>query len=233
MRTIIRGALGALLVSLLGAAPATAAPVTYFLTEGTLDTVFIVTVDGGTVTTAPPIQMAIALTGASVTIDEMTGELLDMTVSVSDPVQLQLGGVNGWESVTFSNAVMQTTGTTALLPTGSGSFDANAVSSTISALVNLEPVDPSGFNPAVLPASGDTITDLVELDILQNGTIQVDLNGAVLGELGALVGGQISSAFVTANFSFQAAPIPEPGSALLFSLGLVVAGMGIRRRLEV
>jgi hypothetical protein len=172
------------------------------------------------------VNSPLAIKPASVTIDLGTNELLDLNIFVAGPGIIDLDGYNGYERIVFHDAEFQSTGTAMI--GGGGSF---AIAGTVTA-TSLE---------LFLAGNLSAVPDIVVLNYttapnpnFAAGTIgiagdqlSVSVTGLDLGSFPDPVTGELAS--VKADFSFVAV-VPEPGAALLYGIGLLIAGPALRRR---
>lgn len=227
--------LGALTLGLAGlflAASARAAPVVVYpwLEPSAANAITVVQVTGSPIcpqfgagnclTNAP-----LAIDAASVTLDLGTNELLDLSILAKGPGNIDLDGYNGYERIVFHDAAFQSTGTAVI--GGGGAF---GIQGTVTAsrlelflagnltavpnIVVLNYTTAPNFNVAAgtIGLSGDQLT--------------VSVTGLDLGDFPDPVTGDLTS--VKADFSFVAV-VPEPGAALLYGIGLLIAGSAVRR----
>jgi hypothetical protein len=207
----------------LSAASAQATPITYLFAGGQ---VTITATVGGTAL-APP--KTVLLTGTSVVLNE--------------PVQL-----------TNVNLAMGASGTIALSPSYLGFTSVNIDFATLTAalgtLTLFDPGSPKGYNYAIGPVAVAGQFDAVNVNPINTLTnqpfgfsnssasgqvyvdtgVQIALDGITIGEIDPDGPGGAPPLVLKGDFLFEAtaAPIPEPGTALL--LGLGIAGVAARRR---
>jgi len=240
---IFAGVAAALLLGLAWAGAASAAPVTYnlILTPGSNRVTTIQLVDISPPITATPCGIGlgnclanapVAIDSASITLDLATNELIALDIFVSGPMILDLNGLNGYEGVNVNGASYQmNAGPFALIPVGAQyNFAApGAVSATSVELFF------SG-NPGPVPDA--VVAPYGPVPTTPTGNIQFGPNLLVLTLTGVdlgvfadpLTGG--NPVLAKADFVFTAA-VPEPDAALLYGVGLLVAGATLRRRAVV
>jgi hypothetical protein len=168
----------------------------------------------------------LAINSASVTLDLGTNELQNLSLLVVGPGNIDLAGYNGYERIVFHDAAFQSTGTTVI--GGGGSFAiAGAVTASslelflagnLSAIpdivvLNYTTAPNPNFAAGTIGIAGDQLT--------------VSVTGLDLGSFPDPVTGALAS--VKADFSFVAT-VPEPSAALLYGIGLLIAGPALRRR---
>jgi hypothetical protein len=168
----------------------------------------------------------LALDAASVTLDLGTNQLLDLSMLAIGPGIVDLAGYNGYERIVFHDAAFQSSGTAAI--GGGGSF---AIAGTVTAS-SLE---------LFLAGNFSAIPDIVVLNYttapnpnFAAGTIGIAGNQLTVSVTGLDLGSfpdplTDALASVKADFSFVAT-VPEPSAALLYGIGLLIAGPALRRR---
>jgi hypothetical protein len=215
---------------------AQAAPVTYSLTSGTLDTVQLQDALNPLTTPTPcPIGSGnclanppLAITSASITLDTATSQLLNLSIFVAGPGTLNLlpGGFNGYDQIVFSNASYQSVLPTALFPNGGFAFSAPlSQPGQVSADITLFPTGGGSVGPipyTATPTNGPSGT----ITFGEGGEIALNLEGVELG----VFTGPLGVTQVKADFSLTAAVVPEPGAALLYGVGMLIAATSLRRR---
>ena len=168
----------------------------------------------------------LAVDAASVTLDLGTNELLDLNILVQGPGTIQLSGYNGYEKIVFTDATFQSSGTATLGPGGSffiaGAVTASALEVFLAGnltaipdivVLNYTTAPNPNFAAGTIGISGDEVS--------------VSVNGLDLGAFPDPLSGNL--AIVKADFGFVAV-VPEPGAALLYGIGLLIAGSAVRRR---
>jgi len=226
------GALGGLILGLAFAASASAAPIQTYpqVVSGSLTTVQVTgsptcPIGTGNCLTNGPL----AVSSASVTLDLGINQLQNLSIAVPGPGSIALTGYNGYEKIVFTNAAFQSSGT-AMLGGGGSFFIAGTVTATklevflagnLSAVpdivvLNYTTAPNPNFAAGTIGISGDQLT--------------VSINGLDLGSFPDPTTGNIATA--KADFNFVAT-VPEPSAALLYGVGLLIAGSAVRRRSAV
>ncbi|MBI83303.1 MAG: hypothetical protein CMJ81_08920 [Planctomycetaceae bacterium] len=172
----------------------------------------------------------------SVTLDSSTSELLqvDMTIGGSNLVTLSTpyGGYDEFRiaateldsSTGFSSSVVTET---------AGTFHMTAGPVTVE--TNWDRGDSTGGNPASVATSTFDPVDLLTLATpLAGGNVLVQLN-TILAVIDpatfSLASPETQNLITVGDFSFEAAPVPEPAGLLLLACGIaVVAATGRRRQ---
>jgi len=168
----------------------------------------------------------LAIDSASVTLDLGTDELQNLKIFVAGPGVIDLDGYNGYEQIIFNNAMFQSTGTTILGPGGSFAIQGTVTASSLELFLagNLTAVpDIVVLNYTTAPnvnIAAGTIG-------IAGNQLSVSVNGLDLGAFPDPQSGNL--AVVKADFGFVAV-VPEPGAALLYGIGLLIAGSAVRRR---
>lgn len=211
-----------LLLGLLAGGAATAAPITYFFTSGSAQ----VTATAGA---TPIVNETIGLDGIFVTFDPMTPEVIDFSITAPQTAPLStINDYGDYDTIVIESAVITPGGGFSnffITPTGPTSW---------SFLVG--PVDVAG----VYSASHTSGVPLPAMNIpvpfvgstFLNGTIDTDsmtfeLVGVTLAELSGAGFGESEDLIVKADLTWTGA-VPEPGTALLLTTGLI--GMSTMRR---
>jgi hypothetical protein len=222
-------ALGGAVLGMALAGGASAAPIVVYpqVVSGGLTTVQVTgspscPVGSGNCLTNGPLAVATA----SVTLDIGLGELQNLSVSVPGPGTIALSGYNGYEKIVFSNAAFQSSGTATLGPGGSFFIGGTVTASKLEVflagnlgavpdivVLNYSTAPNPNFAAGTLGISGDQLT--------------VSINGLDLGSFPDPVTGNLAT--VKADFNFVAT-VPEPNAALLYGIGLLIAGSAVRRR---
>lgn len=229
MRLPSRLSAAASLLTLLSlASAADAAPVTYDLVQGQLTAVTVGTTDLTNRLAAP-----VDLDQATVVIDfdPSVLDLNNLFIFATGPGTVTLAGINGWDSVQFSNASLQSNGITDVTP------DAN-----VGGIFNFGTAVTLTSDLALTSGSGTTLVPGYSALSGSAGSIQlgpdglnITLTGVVLGFLPDPTNPNLAEV-VKADLSFTAGSlggqtaIPEPGSQLLFPAGLALLGWAIRKR---
>jgi hypothetical protein len=168
----------------------------------------------------------LAIDAASVTLDLDTNELLNLTILAVGPGIIDLPGHPAYERIVFHNAEFQSTGTTVVGPGGSFAIQGNVTASSLELfldgnlsavpdIVVLNYTTAPNFNVAAgtIGIAGDQLT--VSVTALDLGSFPDPQTGELVS--------------VKADFSFVAT-VPEPGAALLYGIGLLIAAPALRRR---
>lgn len=215
--------IGALLIS----GSATAAPITYDFTSGSM-TITGVTSDSGTTIITPTL---VPLDGVFVTFDATTIDLSDLLLTV--PTTVNLGVTGAWglydsyqiESASISPALGYSTVFGA--QTGPGTFIFAAGPLAIDGIFNA--YDSTLATPDLIGAPFPfTDSSFISGSIdLNTGTLT--LTGLTLAVIPGALFGEIENLEIKADITFVGMnPIPEPSTALLVGLGLV--GLASSRR---
>src|SRR5262245_42016479 len=207
-------------LALAGGRTAGAAAVTYNLSSGQVTAVTL-DFDQTNRLSAP-----VSLDAGQVSVDFGALVLDILAVSTAGPGLVQLGGINGWDSVTFTDASFESLGSTSLTA-GNGGVYNYGVGVQVLADLLLQPgnVVVNDFNPTSA-ASGSIIA------LNGNQTVDITVNGVVLGALTDPVHTEAPPVLVKADFHFVAGlqgQAPEPGVGALALLGL--AALAVRRSL--
>ena len=229
--------LSVLAIGVLAGVSASAAPVTYYLTQGQITTIQLQDIQAPITPTSCPIgsgnclvNAPLALSGASITVDLATNQLLDLSVFISGPGIIDMNGLNGYEAIVFNNTSFQSSGATTLTPSGPqfnfampGVVSASTVELWLLGNPGPFPGPTPDFSlPYVNPTTpGGNIQ-------FANGQAILTLTGVDLGVfVDPLTGG--NRVLAKADFAFSAA-IPEPSAVALYGVGLlIVAGAATRR----
>ena len=214
---IAKGCLWAVLfLALASGQSARAAAVTYNLSSGQVTAVTL-DFDQTNRLSAP-----VSLDAGQVSVDFSALVLDILAVSAAGPGVVQLGGINGWDSVTFTNASFQSLQVTGLTGGGGGIYN-YGVPVQVLADLQLQPgnVVFNGFNPTSA-ATGSIIA------LNGNQTLDITVNGVVLGALQDPVHTEAPPVLVKADFHFVAGlqgQVPEPGLGALALLGPVAIAL--------
>ena len=221
----------AVAAALLWLPSAASAVSSYMVTGGQLSTIQFVDVTGAPVpcpigSTSNCLTAAASITSGSITLDLAGNQLIDMSYDVAGPATIDMGGVNGLTSVSFANALYQSSGTSALSPQGGGAYNFGPAPGTITADVTLN--DLGGGSTLI---QGASFASAPAGTIFFSGdTLNLSLQGVDLGQFCDPTNPK-NCLFVKADFNLQAiAAIPEPSAALAFGLGALLVGAGARRR---
>jgi hypothetical protein len=202
---VFRGGAALLALTLFQAPAATAASTTYDLVTGQLTAV---TINGVSVLQAP-----ISLDDASITADFAGLDLENLFISAAGPGVIQLSPT---QSLTFSNASLQSVGVSDLTVNGS------LYNFGTTAIVAADLANGSG-------------TTRLQTQSAATGSISLGQDG-LLVSLRGVAFPSVGSQQVKADFDFTArnlggqTAIPEPGSQLLFPAGLALLGWALRRK---
>ena len=97
----------ALLSTALMSLSAQATPVTYEFETGSLDSVQLLALDGSWESCSDCLVDPVAIDSGTITLDSETGEILNLTIILSGTGELDLSGINGLESGTFTGTTYQ------------------------------------------------------------------------------------------------------------------------------
>lgn len=201
---------------------ASAAPILYDVTGGSVSITVLV---GGLVvgsTVSPGLSGSLTLDSAAQTMDSLN-LVLDPNISLS--LSSSYGGYN---EITIEEASLTSdVGFGAIMPPSSGSSSYTVFVGPLTVNGAWGATDTSGTNP---PASGVPITYPVPaLSAVVNTSPLVSIVGVTLNALDGATYGEASDLTVLANFSVNSVVlIPEPGTALLVGSGLLI--LAARRR---
>ena len=221
-----------LLTSLVGSV-AYAGPVSTFdvLDSGADNSVSVVQVDGspdcfiglGNCLADGPLL----IDSASITLDLGTGEILDLNIFAAGPGTIQLNGYNGYEKIVLTDAAFQSSGPATLGPGGSFNIAGAVTAAQLDLFL-------AGNDGAIADITVLNYTTAPNLN-LASGTVgisgdqvAVSVQGLDFGFFPDPVTGENPVA-VKADFGFVAV-VPEPSAALLYGIGLLIAGPAMRRR---
>jgi len=224
--------LAVLAIGVIAATSASAAPVTYFLSQGQITTIQLQDISPPITPTTCPIgsgnclvNAPLALSGAVVTVDSDTNQLLDLSIFVSGPGIIDMNGLNGYEAIVFHGTSFQSSGATTLGPTGNFAMPGTINASTVELFLLGNPGPYPGAPPdfAVPYSNPATPTGNIQF---ANGAAILTLTGVDLGVFADPLGG--NPVLAKADFTFNAA-IPEPSAVALYGVGLLIAGAAVRR----
>jgi hypothetical protein len=207
--------------------PASATTTTYGLVQGELVAVTVGFDQTDRLVADVPIDAA----SVTVDFDPAVFDLNNLFIAATGPGTVTLSGINGWDTVVFSNASLQSLSITDITPspTTPGTFNFGTPVQILSDLALTNAFGTTVIND-YLATSGATGSILLTPDGLD-----ISLNGVVLGLLPDPVNPNLSQ-LVKADFNFTARnvdgarAIPEPGSQLLFPAGLALLGWALRIR---
>jgi hypothetical protein len=213
------------LLALFFSATASATPVTYSFQTGYAS--IYATIEGtNTSIYASPGSIPVELASATAVVDEaaLAFGSLDSFSIVTTAFNVDLDPfLTGLNSVSVSSATLTSTSASAL--SNLGQFVA---STEMSALLSAEISGGGTFGPATVTSQPGTTAGLVALSA---DSILLRLSGVAVATFEQVGNPNI---VVTADFAFvgqaPATPIPEPGAALVFGLGITVAGTFVGRR---
>jgi hypothetical protein len=201
---------------LAGAQTADAAAVTYNLMSGE-----VVAVTLGLDQTNRLVE-TVSLDAGQVSVDFDALLLNILSVSAAGPGTVNTGGINGWDSVTFTNASFASTEARPLTDAGGGQYNYGI---PVLVLADLE-LDPGNVIFENFSAPSAAVGDITALN--GNQTIDITINGVVLGELRDPIYPENPPVSVKADFHFIANQTPEPSIIVLMLLGL--ASLAWRQR---
>jgi MYXO-CTERM domain-containing protein len=162
------------------------------------------------------------LDAGQVTVDFVALQLDILSVSATGPGVVQLGGLNGWTSVSFSNASFSSTQSTALTSGGAGVYNYGVPVSVVADLT----LNPGNVVVNDFSAQSGATGSILALN--GNQTVDITVNGVVLGALQDPVVPTAPPVVVKADFHFIASQTPEPAAGALALLA-VLALAGWRR----
>jgi hypothetical protein len=207
---------------------ASAAPLSYDLVQGQLTAVTVGTTDL-TNRLAAPVDLDQATVIAD--FDPSVLDLNNLFISAAGPGTVTLSGINGWDSVQFSNASLQSSGVSDITadPNVGGVFNFGTAATLTSdlALTNSGGTTLISGYSAQSGATGSIIFGPDGLNITLTGVVLGYLPDPVNSNLFEVVKADLS--FSARNLGGQTA-IPEPGSQLLFPAGLALLGWVLRRK---
>lgn len=226
-RRMVRLPLAAATIFALLLAPvlASAAPITYAFTSGTVTLRAIL--DDGTVTSvlSGPTPVNVLLGGTSVTFDPaggINGSLIDFELVPASLLLLDLDeSLVGLDTISVANARLVNDTSTQSFVSPTGEFFVNTIITA----------DVSGFLPGGIPFGPESVTS-IDSEVTGNlgvagDTITFNLAGINIARFAQLPGPG-PDVLVKADFTFIGTVVPEPGTALLIGLGL--AGLSAARR---
>lgn len=219
LRTVL-----ALLALMLVPSLATAAPITYNFTSGTVTLRAIL--DDGTVTSvlSGPSPVSVLLGGTSVTFDPdggINGSLIDFELVPASVLNLDLDeALVGLDTISVLNARLVNDTSTQSFVSPTGQFFVNTIITG----------DVSGFLPGGVPFGPESVTS-IDSEVtgslgIAGDSITFNLTGINIARFAQLPGPG-PDVLVKADFTFVGV-VPEPGTALLIGLGL--AGLASSRR---
>jgi len=215
---MVKGCLWAVLCAILvGSESASAAAINYILTSGQ---VTAVTID---LDATNRLQAPVSLDSGQVSVDFGALLLNILSVSAAGPGTVALGGTNGWDSVTFTNSSFASTAGTTLTLGQPGNYNYGVAVQVLSDL-QLQPGNVFVDNFSAQSGATGTI-----IALNGNQTVDITINGVVLGALQDPINPSAPLVMVKADFHFVASQAPEPSLGALALLGLGAAVL--RRRL--
>ena len=227
--------LGATALGLALGTGASAAPISTYdqLVGSAANEVSTVAIIGGTSTCSfgfNCLASPVPISGASVMLDLGTSDLLNMNIAVQGPGSIIMG-FNGYEKIVFHDAVFQSSGTTTLGAGGVFSIGGAVTASSLELFF-------TGNNTLIADQIVSNYTSAPNFNFM-SGTIgvagdqlTVSVNSVDLGAFPDPNTGSLSLAEAKLGFVVGAA-VPEPSATLLYGVGLLVAGMTLRRRATV
>ena len=218
-------AAAAICALLLAPALASAAPITYVFTSGTVTLRAIL--DDGTVTSvlSGPSPVHVLLGVTSVTFDPdggINGSLIDFELVPDSILELDLDeSLVGLDTISVANARLVNDTSTQSFVSPTGQFFVNTIITA----------DVSGFLPGGIPFGPESVNS-IDSEVtgslgVAGDTITFNLAGINIARFAQLPGPG-PDVLVKADFSFVGTVIPEPGTVLLIGLGL--AGLSATRR---
>lgn len=231
------GSAAVLLSALLFAVAAEATPTTYYLVPGpgsVITTVQVSDVSPPITTTPCPIgsgnclaNSPVAITGALVTVDLDTNQLLDLQIEVGGSMTIDLGGFNGYEQIDVNDVSFQMGSPTMLTASGS-QYNFAAPGSVSASSLEFFFTGNTGTTPdAVLLDYGPATTTPTGSIRFGPDGVSLTVTGVDLGVFtDPLTGG--NAVLAKADFTFTGA-IPEPSAAATFVLALLVGGAAARK----
>jgi hypothetical protein len=213
-----KGCLWAVLCAILaGGQIARAAAITYQLTSGE---VTAVTLDFDATNR---LQAPVSLDAGQVNVDFDALLLNILSVSAAGPGVVALNGTNGWDSVTFTNASFASTQGTALTVGLPGNYNYGV---PVQVIADLQ-LQPGNVLVNDFTAQSGATGTIIALN--GNQTVDITINGVVLGALQDPINPNAPPVLVKADFHFVAGQAPEPALGALALLG--VSALVLRRRL--
>jgi hypothetical protein len=211
--------------------PSTAlsAPVTYSFESGSA--AIRGTLGGGGSAFSPAGSIIVNLTAATAVVDSgigSFGSLESLSVVLEDFSANLNPLLTGMSSISVSSATLSSLGAAAL-----SEFGQFSTTSSISASVSGTSASGPSYGPATVTSLAGTGTTTGVL-ALSGDTLMLRISGVSLASF-APFAPEASNAQVEVDFSFvgratPATPIPEPSAALVFALGMTLAGSALRRR---
>jgi hypothetical protein len=218
--------------ALLFAVAAEATPTTYYLVSG--PGAGRTTVQVGTDPTSPcPIgegnclaDTPIEITGAFVTVDLDTNQLLDLQIEVAGSITIDLDGYNGYEQIDVNDASFQMGATPTNLTASGSQFNFFAPGSVSVTSLDIFLAGNTGTTPddVVFDYTGDT-TPTGSLLFTPDG-VELNVTGVDLGFVPDPLTGE--DVLLKADFTFTGA-IPEPSAAATFVFALLIGGAAARK----
>jgi len=162
------------------------------------------------------LQAPVALDSGQVEVDFGSLQLNLVSVSAPGPGVVNLGGINNWDSVTFTGASFSSTAPGALTMNTPTNFNYGV---PVRVLADLA-LDPVGPDPVVVlnDFSADSAATGTIIALNGNYSLDITLAGVVLGMLQDPVNQTAPPVLVKADFHFTASQVPEPALSILLAL---------------
>lgn len=173
------------------------------------------------------LQAPVSLDSGQVTVDFTALQLSLLSVATGGPGVVTLGGINNWDSVTFTDASFSSTAGGPLSVNSPNNYNYGLPVQVIADL-SLDPVGPG--SPVLVPdftASSAATGTIIALS--GNYSVDITVTGVVLGALQDPINPSAPPVLVKADFHFTAAQVPEPMTPAMLALSGLVA-IALRRR---